>query len=90
MALAETRGALARRDPDAALNIVTDKIIMLNIGMNYARTSLLEMQWAKLLVNTSVGRRLLKIFPEMMENYNKAKKYLDLEILANKGKQLLE
>ncbi len=88
--LAETKANLKSRNPDAALATITDKVVMFNIGIGYAKSYLLEIEWARFLEKSEVGRRLLNIFPELERSYDKAKKYLDLEMISEEARQLLE
>jgi len=88
--LAETKAHLESRNPDAALATITDKVVMFNIGIGYAKSYLLEMKWTRFLEKSEVGRRLLNMFPELERSYDKAKKYLDLEMISEEARQLLE
>ena len=88
--LAETKAHLKSRNPEAALVTITDKVVMFNIGIGYAKSYLLEMEWTRFLEKSEVGRRLLNIFPELKRNYEKIKNYLDLEKVSKETKRLLE
>jgi hypothetical protein len=49
--------------------------------MSYAS----EIQWMQLLEKTEQGKRILKRFTELEQNFEKAKGYLNLDNLKEKG-----
>ncbi len=79
---------IKERDPNSALNFITDKIIMYKLGMNYTSLCLAEIEWMRLLEKTEEGRRILAKFTELQASFKKAKKYLDLGRLKETGKDL--
>lgn len=81
---------LNSREPDKALNVITDKVIMYRLGLNYAMSYANEIQWMKLLENTEEGRRILAKFNELEQTLEKAKKYINIDSVAEKGKELWE
>ncbi|VAW71214.1 hypothetical protein MNBD_GAMMA10-3194 [hydrothermal vent metagenome] len=85
----ETVQKIKDRDPDGALNLLTDKIIMYKLGMSYAVSYFNEIEWLKILEKTEEGRAMLVRFKELEQEYQKAKKYLDIDELSRKSKALL-
>lgn len=88
--LAEAKAYLKNRDPDAALNIIVDRVVMYKLGAKYAYSYLREIEWTKLLEKTRVGKRILAVFAELEERYEHVKQYLNKETIWEKGKKLVE
>jgi hypothetical protein len=88
--IAEAKRNIQDRDPDSALNFLTDRIIMYKLGWSYAQSYAIEIEWMRLLEKTEQGRRILERFSELKQTFEKAKGYLDLDNLKNKGESLLK
>lgn len=86
--LAEAKQMITDRDADCSLNVLTDKVLMCKLGINYALSHLAEIEWMKVLEETEEGRRLLARFAELKTTYEKAKKYMKFDNLKEKGKSL--
>lgn len=87
--IAQTKEQIKNRDPDSALNFLTDKIIIYKLGLSYAISYATEIQWMQLLEKTEQGKKILKRFTELEQTFEKAKDYLDLNRFKEKGKSLL-
>jgi hypothetical protein len=88
--IGEAKEKVRDRDPDSALNFLTDRIIMYKLGWSYAESYAKEIQWMQLLEKTEQGRQILKRFSELKQTFEKAKGYLDLDNLKNRGETLLK
>jgi len=88
--VAEAKKEIENRNSDAALNFVTDKIVMYKLGMNYTMSYVDEIQWLKLLEKTQVGRELLDRFKEIEAGFIKAKKYISIDELSRNSKALIK
>jgi hypothetical protein len=76
------------RDPDSALNFLTDRVIMYKLGLSYAMSYATEIHWMQLLEKTEYGQRILKKFSELKQTVDKAKEYFSLDRL-NENSQAL-
>ena len=83
-----TRAYLEQRDPDSALVALTDKLMLYRLGMSYAYSYAIEIQWLQLLEKTERGRRILDRFTELEQIYRKAEGYLDVDRLKERGEEL--
>jgi len=92
--IAQAIQKIENRNPDSALNILTDKIILYKLGFSYTLSYASEIQWMQLLEKTEQGKKILKRFSELEQTLEKAKAYLDTDKLKEKGqtlfKQLIE
>lgn len=88
--ISQTKYQIDQRDPDSALNFLTDKLLVSQLGYGYAMSYATEIQWLQLLEKTEQGRRILNRFTELKQTYEKAKDYLDLDRLKEKGKMLFK
>jgi hypothetical protein len=86
----EAKEKIRDRDPDSALNFLTDRVIMYKLGWSYAHSYTKEIQWMQLLEKTEQGRQILKRFSELKQTFEKAKDYLDLDRLKKRGEMLLQ
>jgi len=83
--LAQAKEQVGNRDPGSALNFLTDKVIIYRFGFSYAMSYASEIQWMKLLEKTEQGKKILKRFTELEQNFEKAKGYLNFDNLKEKG-----
>lgn len=88
--LIQTKDKILNRNPDSALNILTDKVIIYKLGFSYTMSYVAEIQWMQLLEKTEQGKRILKRFTELKQTFEKAKGYLDLDKLKEKGQTLFK
>lgn len=88
--IATAKDKINNRDPDSALNILTDKVIIYKLGFSYTMSYASEIEWMQLLEKTQQGRNILKRFTELEQTFEKAKGYLDLDKLAEKGQDLFK
>jgi hypothetical protein len=88
--IADAKKKIINRDPDAALNIVTDKVIMAKLGMSYAASYAVEIKWMTFLEKTEEGRRILARFSELDQTLEKAKKYMNVDKLKSAGSDLVD
>jgi hypothetical protein len=88
--IADAKKKIINRDPDAALNIVTDKLIMAKLGMSYAASYAVEIKWMTFFEKTEEGRRILARFKELDQTLEKAKKYMNVEKLKKAGSDLVD
>jgi hypothetical protein len=92
--IAETKQQILDRDPESALNSLTDKVIFYRLGFNYVMSYASEIQWLKILEQTEQGKRILERFSELEKTYEKVKSYLDVDNLKEKAtsnlKELIE
>jgi hypothetical protein len=75
--IADAKKKIIDRDPDAALTIVTDKVIMAKLGMSYAASYAVEIKWMTFFEKTEEGRRIMARFRELDQTLEKAKKYME-------------
>lgn len=80
----ETKNHLQDRDPEKALNFLTDKVFMYKLGSSYAYSYAQEIRWANILKESELGRKILKRFNDLEEAINKAKEFISLEELKRK------
>ena len=80
----ETKNHLQDRDPEKALNFLTDKVFMYKLGSSYAYSYAQEIRWANILKESEFGRKILKRFNDLEEAINKAKEFISLEELKRK------
>lgn len=88
--IAEAKEKVRSRDPESALNFLTDRIIMYKLGWSYAQSYAMEIEWMQLLEKTEQGSRILRRFSELKQTFEKAKRYMDLDKLKEKGESLLK
>lgn len=86
--LAQTKEAIQNRNPESALNTLTDKIIIYKLGYSYTMSYASEIQWMQLLEKTEQGKKILTRFTELKQTFEKAKGYMDLDKLKEKGQTL--
>ncbi|MEJ2694317.1 MAG: hypothetical protein P8166_15080 [Candidatus Thiodiazotropha sp.] len=86
--IAGAKEHIQNRDPDSALNFLTDRVMMYKLGLSYARSYTAEIEWMQLLEKTEYGQRILKRFSELEQTFNKAKGYLSLDGLKDRGQAL--
>jgi len=87
--VSQAKKEIKNRNTGAALNFVTDKIVMYKLGLNYTMSYIDEIQWLKLLEKTPEGRKLLLRFKELEKGFIKAKKYISIDEISRNGKNLL-
>lgn len=87
--IADAKKQIEKRDPESALNFITDKIIMCKIGYSYAESYAMEIEWAQLLEQTDSGRKILARFKELETIADKAKEYMSVDNWKDKAKGLL-
>jgi hypothetical protein len=88
--IADAKKKIINRDPDAALNIVTDKVIMAKLGMSYAASYAVEIKWMTFFEKTEEGRRIMARFRELDQTLEKAKKYMNVDKLKSAGSDLVD
>ncbi len=88
--IAEAKEHIQNRDPDSALNFLTDRVIMYKLGWSYAMSYAGEIQWMQLLEKTEQGRWIMTRFSELEQTFEKAKGYLNLDSLKDKGQTLFK
>lgn len=88
--ITKTKEHINDRDPEGALNFITDKVFMYKLGLSYAISYTTEIEWMQLLEKTEEGRRILKRFSELEQTFNKAKGYLDLDKVKQTGEKLFK
>ncbi len=88
--IADAKEHVQNRDPDSALNFLTDRVIMYKLGWSYAVSYAGEIQWMQLLEKTEQGKWILARFTELEQTLEKTKGYLDLDNLKDKGQTLLK
>jgi hypothetical protein len=88
--LIQAKEKIRNRNPDSALNLLTDKIIIYKLGLSYTMSYASEIQWMQLLEKTEQGKRILKRFTELKQIFKKGKDYLDLDKLKEKGQTLFK
>ncbi|OUS39421.1 hypothetical protein A9R00_09615 [Oleispira antarctica] len=80
----ETKNHLKDRDPEKALNFLTDKVFMYKLGSSYAYSYAQEIQWANILKKSELGRKILQRFSDLEEAIEKAKEFMSLEEIKKK------
>ena len=78
------------RDPESALNFLTDKVIIYRLGLSYSVSYANEIQWMQLLEKTDQGKKILNRFTELEQTLEKAKAYLNLDSLKDRSKDLFD
>jgi hypothetical protein len=86
--VSEAKSYLQKRDPEKALNFVTDRIVIYRLGLNYATTYAEEIEWVGLLAKSKEGQKILTRFSDLRDTYEKARQYLDLDKMGGDGKKL--
>lgn len=85
----DTKTHLKNREPDKAMNFLTDKIFMYRLGFSYAYAYAEQVEWVAILSKTEEGRDILNKFNRLESAIKTAKEYLSLEEVKNKSKSLL-
>lgn len=85
----DTKTHLKNREPDKAMNFLTDKIFMYRLGFSYAYAYAEQVEWVAILSKTEEGRDILNKFNRLESAIKTAKEYLSLEEVKNKSKALL-
>jgi hypothetical protein len=88
--IAEVEEHVKNRDPDKALNYLTDRVIMYKMGMGYLMSYAEEIQWMQLLEKTEYGQMILKRLSELEQTLNNINKYLKFNGLENNSQALLD
>ncbi len=88
--IVETKTHLQNREPDKALNFLTDKVFMYKLGISYAYSYAEEIEWVELLQKSDEGKEILDNFKSLESAIEKIKDYLSLEEIKKKGESLLE
>ena len=88
--ISEAIQEIKNRNPDNALNFITDNFLIFKLSMNYSKSYLNEVEWTQLLEKTETGKKLLLKLRKLKESYEKAKKYFNFDSLKEKGKLIFK
>lgn len=85
----ETKSHLVNREPDKALNFLTDKVFMYRLGVSYTYSYAKDVEWVNLLQKSEDGRAILESFDDLESAIEKIKDFLSLEEVKKKSEALL-
>ncbi len=79
--LEDAKTHITDRDPNSALNIITDKVIVYELGFSYTLSYASEIHWMQLLHTTAQGQKITERFKEWEQVLDKTSKYLSVDRL---------
>ena len=79
--LEDAKTHITNRDPESALNIITDKMIVYELGFSYTLSYASEIHWMKLLTTTAQEQKITERFKEWEQVLDKTSKYLSVDRL---------